>query len=189
MDFRKLRQETETDHRAVELALPLMQPDLDTATYVRCLCRLHGITAAWEEHAPTVSPEWLCELLAVRQRTSFLERDIIWFDKEIPPSRASLAFIKDLPSVLGAMYVMEGSTLGGQLIARHVQVALDLTQGRGNAFFQGHDSQSGPLWKEFCEMLKTRIPEDQTDKIVLGAKAMFTTFGCWMQEKPVVYDI
>jgi heme oxygenase len=173
----------------VEHSLPLMQKDLDTATYVSCLCRLHGINAAWEEHARTVAPQWLCELLAVRERTSFLERDITWFSKEIPPSRASLAFIKDLPSVLGAMYVMEGSSLGGQLIARHVQIALGLTQGRGNAFFHGYGSESGPLWKEFCEMLKTRIPEDQTDKVVLGAKAMFTTFGSWMQEKSVVYDL
>jgi heme oxygenase len=91
--------------------------------------------------------------------------------------------MNDLPSFFGAMYVMEGSTLGGQLIARHVEVALHLSEGQGSSYFRGHGSQTGPLWKEFCEMLKLRIPDEQTDAVVVSAKAMFSTFGIWMQRK------
>lgn len=86
------------------------------------------------------------------------------------------------------MYVMEGSTLGGQIIARHVQISLLLTQGHGNAFFLGHGIQTGPLWKEFCEMLKIRVPNDQTDRVIASAKAMFATFREWMWEKSVMDD-
>jgi heme oxygenase len=85
-----------------------------------------------------------------------------------------------------AMYVMEGSTLGGQIIARHVQTSLFLTQDHGNAFFRGHGAQTGPLWKEFCDMLTTRISHDETDEVITSAKAMFATFGSWMQEKSVM---
>jgi heme oxygenase (biliverdin-IX-beta and delta-forming) len=31
--------------------------------------------------------------------------------------------------------------------------------------------------------LKVRIPDEQTDAVVVSAKAMFSTFGTWMQRK------
>lgn len=42
------------------------------------------------------------------------------------------------------------------------------------------------MWKEFYEMLNLRIPDDQTDAVVVSAKAMFSTFGKWMQGNPAV---
>ena len=165
-----------------------MRADLDTARYVHFLRKLYGVVAAWEEQAPSLSPDWLRALLVARTRKPLLESDLAWFHISAPQDRATLPFINDLPSLLGAMYVMEGSTLGGQIIARHVQVALSLVQGNGDAFLRGHGSQTGPLWKEFCEMLKTQVPNDETDRVIASAKAMFTTFGEWMQEKSVLDD-
>jgi heme oxygenase len=83
-------------------------------------------------------------------------------------------------SFFGTMYVMEGSTLGGQIIARHVEKVLHLRGGQGNSYFRGHGNRTGPLWKEFCAMLQLRIPDEQTDAVVISAKAMFSTFGSWM---------
>ena len=51
--------------------------------------------------------------------------------------------MRDDATLLGAMYVMEGSTLGGQLIARHVELVLGLTAGQGNAHFRGHNERTG----------------------------------------------
>lgn len=165
-----------------------MKADLSTAEYVQCLRKLYGVVAAWEEQAPSLSPNWLRALFVARSRKHLLEDDLAWFSTSAPQDRAKLAFITDLPGLLGAMYVMEGSTLGGQIIARHVQIALPLTQGHGAAFFRGHGSQTGSLWKEFCEMLATQVPNDQTDTVIASAKAMFATFGEWMQEKSVMDD-
>ena len=86
------------------------------------------------------------------------------------------------------MYVMEGSTLGGQLIARHVKQALHLPDGCGNTFFHGHGDLTGSMWKEFCQMLKTEIPNEQTGAVVASAKSMFQTFGEWMQRNPALID-
>jgi heme oxygenase len=83
---------------------------------------------------------------------------------------------------------MEGSTLGGQIIARHVESALPLAQGHGDVFFRGHGSQTGALWKEFCEMLKNQVPNHETNRVIISAKAMFATFGEWIEEKSVLYD-
>jgi heme oxygenase len=84
-------------------------------------------------------------------------------------------------SLLGAMYVMEGSTLGGQLIARHVELVLGLTAGQGNAYLRGHNERTGQPWKEFCNVLRTKVPDSETDAAIAAAKAMFGVFGSWMR--------
>jgi heme oxygenase (biliverdin-IX-beta and delta-forming) len=184
LDIQRLKWETEAEHRAVEGTLPLMHEELDTAQYVGCLRRMYGIVTAWEERAVEVAPEWMRTMLVSRQRRSLLELDLAWFGvTERDDQRPALPKMNALPGLLGTMYVMEGSTLGGQLIARHVEAALHISEGRGNAYFRGHGDQTGPMWKEFCEVLKTRVPEDGTDEVVTAAKLMFTTFGEWMREK------
>jgi heme oxygenase len=93
--------------------------------------------------APAVTPH--------RQRRPLLELDLEWFGvAEKNDGRPMLPEMNSLPGLLGTMYVMEGSTLGGQLIARHVEVALHLGDGQGSSYFRGHGSQTGPMWKEFC---------------------------------------
>jgi heme oxygenase len=184
LDIQKLRQETETDHHNVEAAVSLIHPGLKSAEYVQCLQRMYGVVAAWEERAAEMAPEWLQPSLLARQRRLHLKLDLARFGAaEKDDGRPVLPEMNNLPSLLGTMYVMEGSTLGGQLIARHVEVALHLSEGQGSSYFRGHGSQTGPLWKEFCEMLKLRIPDEQTDAVVVSAKAMFSTFGIWMQRK------
>src|SRR5580693_9409415 len=95
-------------------------------------------------------------------------------------ARPTLPELRDAASLLGAMYVMEGSTLGGQLIARHVELVLGLTAGQGNAYFRGHNERTGQLWKEFCHALRTNVPDSETDAVIAAAKAMFGVFGSWM---------
>jgi heme oxygenase len=187
LDIQRLKQETEADHHNVEGAVPLMHQGLNIAEYVQCLQRIYGVVTAWEERAAAIAPEWLRPTLLARQRRPLLEQDLAWFGvTEEDDRRPTLPEMNTLPSLFGTMYVMEGSTLGGQFIARHVEAALHLSEGRGNSYFRGHGSQTGPLWKEFTEMLTLRIPDQQTDAVVVSAKAMFSTFGTWMQRKSAV---
>ena len=186
LNMQTLRQQTEEEHRGAEAALPLMQSDLDQAAYVDCLRRWYGVIAAWEEQACLSAPVWLQPLLIARSRRPLLALDLAWFGVQAPQVRVTLPPLRDLPSLLGAMYVLEGSTLGGQIIARHVETALPLTPGHGDSFFRGHGSQTGPLWKEFCEMLTIHVPDDQQDNVIASAKRMFAAISFWMQEKSVV---
>jgi heme oxygenase (biliverdin-IX-beta and delta-forming) len=184
LDIQRLRQQTAVDHQAVEGSVPLMHHDLSQEEYVRCLERIHGIVAAWEERSMQVAPEWLKPALAARRRKRLVEADLAWFGAtQHDESRPALPEMNDLPALLGAMYVMEGSTLGGQFIARHVETELRLGDGQGSAYFRGHGNQTGTLWKDFCEVLKSQIPDEQTEAVILSAKAMFSTFGMWMQRK------
>jgi heme oxygenase len=182
MDLQQLRRETLPDHNAVEQSVPLMDEELDVDTYVSYLLRLHGIIAAWEEWAAANAPAWIQPLLAVRRRGQLLMLDLMWFGVDTSgEARPTLPEMRDTASLLGAMYVVEGSTLGGQLIARHVELVLGLTAGQGNAYFRGHNERTGQLWKEFCDALRTKVPDGETDAVIAAAKAMFGIFGAWMQ--------
>jgi heme oxygenase (biliverdin-IX-beta and delta-forming) len=186
LDMQKLRRGTEASHQAIEGTSPLMGRNLDEAQYIQCLHNMYGVVAAWEECSVQFAPAWLQATLA-RGRKGFLEEDLARFGVfELDVSRPTLPDLKELPDLLGAMYVMEGSTLGGQIIARHVETVLHLSEGPGCSYFRGHGDQTGPMWKEFCDLLKLRVLDDQTDAVIDGANAMFETVGQWMQRKSVM---
>jgi heme oxygenase len=182
MDLQQLRRETLPDHNEVEQSVPLMDEELDVDTYVSYLLKLHGIVATWEEWAAPNAPAWIQPLLAARRRGQLLMLDLVWFGADASgEARPTLPEMTGGAGLLGAMYVMEGSTLGGQLIARHVELVLGLTAGQGNAYFCGHKERTGQLWKEFCHGLRTKVPDSETDAVVAAAKAMFRVFGSWMR--------
>src|SRR5580698_4943597 len=182
MDLEQLQRETLPDHNAVERSVPLMDEALDADTYLSYLLKLHGIIAAWEEWAVRNAPSWVQPLLAARQRGQLLTLDLTWFGADASgEARPRLPEMRDTASLLGAMYVIEGSTLGGQLIGRHVERVLGLTAGQGNAYFRGHNERTGQLWKEFCDALRTKIPDHETDAVIAAAKAMFEVFGSWIR--------
>jgi len=184
LDIQKLRRETQADHLAVEGSMPLMEADLTSAQYAACLGRIYGLVSAWEDRAAVLAPDWLQPTLAARNRADLLKRDlagfgITTFDSDHP----NLLHIHDTPTLLGSMYVMEGSTLGGQFIARHVQQVLHLQDGVGTLYFRSHGDHTGSMWKQFCEVLTQKIPEDQTETVISSAKQMFAAFGAWVTEK------
>lgn len=186
MDLQTLRRETEANHRAVEGTMPLMNDDLTSAEYVACLCRIYGVVAAWEDRASHLAPDWLQPTLIARQRKNLLWRDLASFGiNHVDSERPSLEHITDLPTLLGSMYVMEGSTLGGQFIARHVQQTLHLKNGEGTFYFRSHGDHTGSMWKDFCKVMEQNIPDDQAAVALSSAKTMFTVFGDWVSEKSV----
>jgi heme oxygenase len=188
VDISRLRLETAHDHQEVEDGMDLMSDDIDTFAYLRCLRRLYGIVAAWEDQALVAAPGWLVECVSLRQRRHLLDLDLEALGTVPTTERATLPSLDDPYLLLGAMYVMEGSTLGGQVIARHVQKRLGFEAGKGGAFFFGHGAQTGRMWKDFCYVLETSVPGNRGDSVVVGAKAMFACFRVWMLRSPAPID-
>jgi len=182
MDINRLRDSTWAEHKSVEGTMPVMKPDLTREEYVACLQRLHGIVAAWEDTAVEEAPSSMQDFLLARRRRHLLEADLGWLGAaHNEENRASLPDLTDQASFLGALYVMEGSTLGGQLIARHLEQTLGLEPGRGDLYFRGHGTQTGPMWREVCDLLRMEVSQDQADRVIESARRMFQAFGSWMR--------
>ena len=182
MDVSRLKASTSEEHQSVEDCLPLMRPDLKRDEYVAVLKRLYGFVAAWEmlTNKRFVGP-LRTEALS-RQRLPLL-RDDLQFLGTSPDQNAhpQLPIFDGDAELLGAMYVMEGSRLGGQLIARHVRKTLRLDNSRGCSFFEGSGVKTGEQWKDFVEILRVQIDDSDSERAILGAKKMFRSFDQWMR--------
>ena len=143
MNIELLRRSTAEDHAAVEGAIPLMGTDLVLGQYVSVLRRMYGMVSAWERLCERDGPRWMQPMLKERQRRALLEEDLRVLGSELPGSELPNGGAPRLPEFasdaefLGAMYVMEGSRLGGLMIAKHVEGVLGLEAGRGDAYFRG----------------------------------------------------
>lgn len=162
--------------------MPVMSADLSLATYQEVLSALYGVLRAWDDWMEQHGPAWLQDEIATRRRSQLIEADLQYFCQPLPSNLAALSLPVGEAAFLGAMYVIEGSTLGGQYIARHVEQTLDLGVGEGNAYFVGYGEQTSARWRAFQDILR-KVPEHQSEEVILGARAMFSQFRLWMLQE------
>jgi heme oxygenase len=83
--------------------------------------------------------------------------------------------ITNLFQAFGALYVMEGSTLGGQVICKMIEKLLNLNTGM--SFFQGYGDHTQAMWTAFRRVLDEQ-PEQ--DLIIKSADETFIKFSLWI---------
>ena len=97
------------------------------------------------------------------------------------PRCLELPELDSIPRVLGCLYVVEGATLGGQVISRHLLANLGITPESGGAFFAGYGAETGPRWKAFGEAITAAAEKfGGEDEIVAGATRTFETLERWL---------
>jgi len=88
----------------------------------------------------------------------------------------------DDASLLGAMYVLEGATLGGHVIVKRLLINPHLQQLDLNYhYYQVYGQELINKWKLFCQVLNTRVAEADYDKAVQSASAMFNNIKAFAQ--------
>ena len=93
---------------------------------------------------------------------------------EAPASPAPVAPF-DVARALGALYVIEGSTLGGRLIARHLERTLGVSAHAGARFYLSYGDERGERWTALKQALD-RYGADhpgQADLVVASAADTF----------------
>lgn len=175
----RLRAETRPYHDAVEQnefnqALATGTPS-EQAT-ARFLAKMYGFLAPYEaallSHANALGPEWE---IPERLRAHLILADLHAEPGQLPlcPTMPPLATV---PQLLGAMYVVEGSTLGGQVLARQLAKAgSDLRR-----YFSGYGDRTGPRWKAFCQLLAQATTPANEDDIVQSAIHTFQHLAAWL---------
>jgi heme oxygenase (biliverdin-IX-beta and delta-forming) len=173
----RLRHATRDAHAAVE-SLPLMQAlgdaDLTADAYRDVLRRQHRLLAGWEQ----AQADWLDALLAqgwsYRHRAALLEHDLRTLGGTADPPAAPPASPSDAAR-WGMLYVIEGSQLGGRLIARGLRARQPALSGALRYFELGDDAPSA--WRRFQRTLE-RVLDDEAAQAqaVAGAAAMFAHF-------------
>jgi len=164
-----------------------MDPAFSLPDYRRLLARFYGFYVPLEARLVVWSrAEGRGIDYAERVKAPDLERDLIALG-ETAETIAQLPRCAALPALtteadgLGCLYVVEGSTLGGQAITRQLQKSLGLSPESGAAFFNGYGAETGARWKAFGFRLEEAAARlEQDDSIVAGANETFRTLGDWL---------
>jgi heme oxygenase len=180
----RLKAASQRDHHLLESDLNLLRPGFDLTEYADLLERFYGFHAAWEERARPLLESELPGFLAPRRRAHRAATDLRWLHRtpEDLPWCACLPLTRTLAATLGSMYVLEGSTLGGQVLARHFEQILHLTDG-GCAFFRGYGDATGEMWRSFREQL-VESASDSPEEAVEAAIDTFRAAHRWLCEEP-----
>ena len=96
-----------------------------------------------------------------------------------------LPTLDGLSAALGCWYVLEGASLGGQIISRQVRASLGMTGETGARFFQGYAERTGEMWKRFRAVLTAWVvtPEEQ-ERSIRAALGTFRTLRRWCRQEP-----
>ncbi len=184
--LKRLREETRSRHEALEAALPLGSAALTPAIYRAVLARFWGFYATWEAEAFAHASNALLPVLVGRAKLPMLEADrtALGLNAQACP-RMDPAGLPDFTAgdatLLGSMYVVEGATLGGQVISRRLERNAGFRDGLGYSFFQSYGKSVGQQWKTFTALLEA-APEVIGDTIVASAQQTFHAFSCWFAE-------
>lgn len=179
----RVRHETASEHQRLESQIPISSSDFDLAAYIKLLTNFWSIYRPLEARLShlRLPPELQTEH---RSKLHLLEKDLHLLAPQsaLPAAMpACLPAIDDLPQALGCMYVMEGSTLGGQIICRIMQERFGLTREHGCAFFSSYGAEVGTMWKKFSEQARWVLKSagDQ-QRFIETAKLTFHCFEQWL---------
>ena len=178
----RLRAGTKAAHARIETApalARLVARDLTRGEYVFILQHLQALYTHLE---PVVAAE--LETLPAEaalldgSRPRRLAEDLAWFGAStLPPP--PLPVLAGPAAALGALYVIEGSGLGGRVIGRNISECLGVAPGAGGSFFCGLDAESARLrWSRLSAILDEAIIEADSvdhadDRVVAGARDTF----------------
>lgn len=182
-----LKHQTEAAHLELEaLMMPWLQAIATKEDYAQLLKGFYGYFSPLENAvAPFITTSILPDG-AERRKATFILNDLAQLavsTSELPLA-THLPKIQSLPQALGALYVMEGSTLGGKGITKMLlkKEGLNL-QLNSLQFFGGYGEKTGPMWTAFVNVLNSFCGTDEeVAQMVASAAQTFSLFKTWLQE-------
>ncbi len=182
---RRLRVETQDVHSHLEAELTLLDGDLERDRYVALMQRFYGFHVvleprldAWHENADLI--DW-----PPRRKVGLLQGDLGTLGVD-PATVAELPRCPNVPVVtstaeaLGVLYVVEGATLGGRIIAAHLRDS-DVPAS-ALSFFTSYGADVGRRWHHWRQVTTDWVGDDgaRADAVVAAAVGSFDVLAGWL---------
>lgn len=170
----KIKEATKVSHQQLEKQVVLrLKAIRSNEDYAEVLKHFYAYFNAVEKAiAPYITADVLPDY-AERRNSAYLKADIEELGAtiaELPEAKAPE--ITNVQRALGALYVMEGSIMGGGII---VQMLAKHGVEKGVSFFSGYGPQTGEMWAKFVGVMNAHA---QTEAEEIDAiQAANETFG------------
>jgi heme oxygenase len=187
--IKNLRHQTAESHQKLEdndLSKAILNPSVIQAEYQKYLSGLYGLTIACEDQVfPIINH--IVPQLEKRYKSKKIIEDLSFTGfsdlkiDELPYYQYEFSTVAE---ALGIMYVLEGSSLGGRILYKHVNQYLGLDAQNGAAYFWGYGNETGPMWKSFIsEVARFAVENGEGQKIIDSAVKTFTITDTWLRKQ------
>jgi heme oxygenase len=187
----QLRVATAALHVRLETRLDLLGSALSMSRYRRVLEVFLGFYSPVEAQLRLLAPAAPPLGVPLKARALLLQRDLVALGTT-PAEIGALPECGDLPRLdepehmAGCLYVLEGATLGGRIIAQALNQQLALRNDSGAAFFAGDGRGIGLRWKRVLRWLEEFADPAADDgvrsrEIVASACETFSALSRWLQ--------
>jgi heme oxygenase len=187
-----LRAGTAELHIALEKRLPFFSDTLDTQAFVRLMQAYYGFylpleNALLRSDAMPADFDLTPRLKAPTLRTDLHALGMSAEALQNLPQCQPLPVIDSSAACLGVLYVLEGATLGGQILRREISSRLGLEADNGAAFLDIYGAATGRRWRDFIEYLGSRpMSAAERAAVVTAAQTTFSCFEHWLESREVL---
>ncbi|MEZ4728115.1 MAG: biliverdin-producing heme oxygenase [Caldilineaceae bacterium] len=183
----RLKQATHPYHAALEAQVDLPHLAGSLGAYRLVLQRFYGFYLPVERRLVCLPWALLNFDIRPRLKVARLSADLLHLGETSAtlarlPTCADLPALADPAQACGCLYVLEGATLGGQIITRRLRRTLDLQPTAGAAFFHSYGDQVGPMWQAFGAFINhyAATYPGHEEAMVEGACATFQALRRWL---------
>lgn len=186
MVINQLRQYTQQSHKELdEWLLPKFQEIDSEKKYKDLLKAFYGyfmpVTEKIEEYLDiALLPDY-----HERRKPTAILNDL----KALKEQHDEIAYAHRLPEInntaqaFGALYVLEGSTLGGVFLSKMLARNIMVDEKRGLSFFTGYGNQSREKWDAFVNYLNAFAANSNASEITGAAVETFQCFKLHLQQQ------
>jgi len=127
----------------------------------------------------TIKPYITASILpdyAQRRNASYIKADILELGSDISRlPHTTVPKIENVVQALGALYVLEGSIMGGSIIVKMLEKG---GINKGVSFFSGYGEATGMMWGNFIAVLnaQAKTPEEE-EQAIAAANETFKHFA------------
>ena len=180
----RLKHETAEAHaKTEEILSPKLSSIKNYDDYACILKMFYGFFFFLEDSVQSYIRANILPDIGERRNSKFILKDL----EAISSSTKQLAICNAVPEIrsiaqaLGALYVMEGSTLGGRMISKMLMKNTFVVFNDSNLnFFSGYKEQTGNRWKSFLTVVDKY--EEDADEIIASANETFDCLTNWMKQ-------
>jgi heme oxygenase len=181
--LRRLRTCTAAEHEDVERTLDLLDPALGRDRLAEVLGRMHGFWIAAEAGLDRWAAGNPADADAVdwsrRRRAALFAADLRSLDATPAADGPSLPPVTDTDRALGRLYVLEGSTVGGTFIDRHLASLPHLAGIRIRAF-SPYGGDTGAMWAAFRRVTREHVAAGGDAEVMVdSARDTFRALAAW----------
>ena len=156
------------------LSVNLLSPNVAVDDYKKYLAAVFGFVSGFEQY---IYPELRAFVpdLDKRKKKQIIKDDLVKLGQNIseiekmPESYFRSMYI-DPFAALGALYILESLTLGGELIQKHLQATLQQPLVGKLKYFVAHGNNAEPMWQAFLRNFSSIAENtDKQENIIDGA--------------------